>query len=85
MCVYLDDVLVMGPPDDQHLRTLDQVLGRLEEAGARLKREKCSFMLLSVEYLGHRITAAGLQSTDEKVQALREAPVPDNVSQLKLS
>ena len=83
VCVYLDDVLVMGPTDDEHLRTLDQVLGRLEEAGARLKREKCSFLLPSVEYLGHRITAADLQPTDEKVRALREAPVPGDMSQLK--
>ena len=83
VCVYLDDVLVTGPTDEEHLRTLDQVLSRLEEAGARLKREKCAFMLPSVEYLGHRITAAGLQPTDEKVRALRKAPVPGNVSQLK--
>ncbi len=48
--VYLDD-------DEQHLETLDKVLSRLEEAGARLKKEKCHFMLPSVEYLGHRIWA----------------------------
>ena len=40
-------------------------------------------MLPSVEYLGHRISSLGLQPTNEKVKALKEAPVPRNVSQLK--
>lgn len=40
-------------------------------------------MLPAVEYLGHRITAQGLQPTDEKVQAIKNAPAPTNVSQLK--
>lgn len=49
----------------------------------RLKRNKVEFMLPSIEYLGHRISAEGLQSTDCKVKALKNAPVPANVSQLK--
>ena len=82
-CVYLDDILITGESDEQHLETLDKVLSRLEQAGARLKKEKCSFMLPAVEYLGHQISKDGLQPTDEKVRALRDAPVPRNVSQLK--
>lgn len=34
-------------------------------------------------YLGHRISAKGLQPTDEKVRAIKEAPSPSNVSQLR--
>ena len=37
----------------------------------------------SVEYLGFRISAAGLQPTDEKVRAIQNAPAPEDVSQLK--
>ena len=48
-----------------------------------MKRRKCAFMLPSVEYLGHKITAEGLQPTDEKIRAIRDAPAPRNVSQLK--
>ena len=83
VCVYLDDILITGPTDETHTRTLDEVLRRLNDAGVRLKREKCSFMLPSVEYLGHRISVSGLQPTDGKVKALKDAPVPHNVSQLK--
>ena len=82
-CVYLDDILITGESDEQHLETLDKVLSRLEHAGACLKKEKCHFMLPSVEYLGHRISKDGLQPMDRKIRALRDAPVPRNVSQLK--
>ena len=59
------------------------VLTKLEEAGLRLKRKKCSFMLPAVEYLGHRISEKGLQPTDEKIRAITEAPVPQDATQLR--
>ena len=40
-------------------------------------------MLPSVEYLGFRISEAGLQPTAEKANAIRRAPTPTDVSQLK--
>ena len=83
ICVYIDDILVSGRTDQEHLQNLEAVLKRLEEAGARLKREKCFFMLPSVEYLGFRISAAGLQPTTAKVEAIQRAPAPTDVSQLK--
>ena len=83
VCVYLDDILVTGSTAEEHLRTLEEVLTRLDQAGVRLKRSKCEFLLESVEYLGHRISTHGLQPTDSKVKALKEAPAPTNVSQLK--
>jgi transposase InsO family protein len=83
VCIYIDDILVTGSTTDEHLHNLEEVLTRLENANARLKRKKCEFMLPSVEYLGHRISAKGLQPTDAKVQAIRNAPSPRNVSQLK--
>ena len=76
--IYLDDILVTGTSEADHLKTLDEVLNRLETAGLRLKQNKCAFLLPSVEYLGHRISAKGLQPTDEKVRAIEKAPTPTN-------
>ena len=83
VCVYLDDILVTGESETAHLQNLSAVLQRLETAGVRLKRGKCSFMLPEVEYLGHRISAKGLQPLASKVQAIRDAPTPTDVSQLR--
>ena len=51
VCVYLDDILITGCTDEAHIKMLDEVLRRLNDAGVRLKCEKCSFMLPTVEYL----------------------------------
>ncbi|KAL5479657.1 hypothetical protein EMCRGX_G023208 [Ephydatia muelleri] len=63
---YLDDILVMGTSESEHLQILEQMLTRLEEVGIRLKESKCQFLLSSVEYLGYRISGNGIQPTEEK-------------------
>ena len=66
---------------EEHLKCLDTVLTCLEEAGLHLK-QKCAFMLVCVEYLGHNISAEGLRPTKGKVCAVTDAPPPQNVSHL---
>ena len=60
-------ILITGTNDDEHLHTLETVLSLLEKVGIRLKHNKCSFMLSAIEYLGHKISAQGLQPTSEMV------------------
>ena len=81
--VYIDDILVTGTTDAEHIANVEEVLRRLEAAGMRLKKSKCAFMLREVEYLGHRITAEELRPTPAKTQAIVSAPTPQNASQLK--
>ncbi|XP_035806354.2 uncharacterized protein K02A2.6-like [Amphiprion ocellaris] len=83
VAVYLDDILVTGRTEEEHLRNLDRVLNRMAEAGLRLKRSKCVFQAPSVTYLGHRISAQGLSPLEEKVRAIKEAPSPKNVAELR--
>ena len=80
---YLDDVLIKGATEAEHLQRLSEVLDRLERTGLRLKHVKCQFLVPSVEYLGHRIDADGLHPLSGKVGAVQEAPEPRNVKELK--
>ncbi|KAF7642764.1 hypothetical protein LDENG_00251050 [Lucifuga dentata] len=80
---FLDDILVTGGDDIQHLKNLEAVLSRLEEFGLRVQHGKCEFFKSSLEYLGHIIDSAGLHKSPEKLRAIVEAPAPTNVSQLR--
>ena len=51
--IYLDDILLMGATEAEHMATLDKVLTKLETAGFILKKNKCAFLLPLVDYLGH--------------------------------
>ena len=55
----------------------------MEKAGLRLKRGKCVFMMDAVTYLRHKIDAQGLHPVMDKVDAVRKAPKPRNVSEFK--
>lgn len=81
--VYIDDILVTGASLEEHLENLTQVLERLQAAGLRLNRAKCSFLRPSITYLGHVIDKDGLHPTQEKVRAIKEAPTPRNVEELR--
>ena len=80
---YLDDILVTGASQEEHMSNLKEVLSRLQEAGLRLCKDECAFMVSSVKYLGHIIDANGLHPAPDNLKAVRNAPAPQNVTQLK--
>ena len=83
VCVYLDDILITGRSQLEHLKNLEEVLKRLEEAGMHLKQEKCTFLMSEVEYLGHKICQESLHPTESKVRAVADAPEPKRVAELR--
>ena len=50
---YLDNILITGIFDEEHLMNLSEVLQRLQNHKLRFKLEKFCFMEDGVEYLGH--------------------------------
>jgi hypothetical protein len=79
-CVWIDDILVTGETDEIHMENLHRVLQRLLESRLKLKREKFHFMIGEVIYLGMSIAEAGISPTEKKVQAIKDAAPPANVS-----
>ena len=80
---YIDDILITGTDDQDHLKNLSETLSRLESQGIKLKNGKCKFLAESVEYLGHKVDANGIHTSSHKVEAIQKAPPPKNVQQLK--
>ena len=80
---YLDDILITGRNDAEHLCNLEEVLHRLMVNGVTVRREKCYFLRESVEYLGHVIDAHGLHTAPNKLKAIVDAPQPLNIKELR--
>ncbi|XP_055523166.1 uncharacterized protein K02A2.6-like [Wyeomyia smithii] len=80
---FLDDVLVAGKTREEHLERLVQVLKILEDAGLTLCREKCSFMMHRVRYLGFEISGDGITKTSDRIKAISEAKPPANVPEVR--
>ena len=79
----LDDMIITGRNDAEHLQNLERVLQRLQQYGLRVNIDKCYFMKERVTYCGHEIDKSGLWKMKDKVDAVLNAPVPQNVAQLR--
>ena len=77
--VYLDNILVSGKTEVEHLNNLGRVFERLAEFGLKLNREKCEFSRDSLEYLGHVIDAHGVHKSADKIAVILDAPRPTDV------
>ena len=80
---YLDDILIAAPKEQEHNLILEKVINRLQESGIYLREEKCEISKRQVEYLGHMIDTTGIHPMKDKVHAIHEAPIPQNITQLR--
>ena len=64
---YLDDIIVTGKNDEDHLN-LSVVLSRLQKYGLRLKRSNSVCVQPEVKFLGYRINKTGLHTFDKRLR-----------------
>lgn len=80
---FLDDILVTGKTEEQHITNLNLVFERLDKEGLTVRKEKCTFFAPEVSYLGFIVSEQGIRTDPKKVEAVSRAPPPTNVSELK--
>ena len=78
------DITVTSRSQEPHTLIMSTTLKWLHKAGARLRKDKCSFMSAQVKYLGYVIDERGLHPNPERVKAIVEAPTPRSTSELSL-
>jgi hypothetical protein len=79
----MDDMIVTGSDDDDHVGNVRKVLQRLRENGLKANRDKCEFFKEEIEYHGHTVNLQGLKKSQSKVDAVLSAPTPTDVGQLR--
>ena len=85
-CVcYCDDVCIFSQSSDplDHLAKVELVLNSLREHQLLAKGSKCEFFKRQVEFLGFLVSSEGVAPVPGKVEAIRQVPAPETVSQLR--
>ena len=80
---YLDDIIIYSRSEKEHLEHLEEIFIRLKAAGLKLKLEKCCFFKRHIQYLGHLISADGIQPLPEKLESIAKMPAPKNPKEVK--
>src|SRR6201990_3294413 len=79
---YLDDLLIASSSHEQHQSHLRAGFTRLQDFGIRVNPDKCVLGVQSLTFLGHTISAAGVQPLQERVAAIRQFPPPETQRQM---
>jgi hypothetical protein len=82
--VYLDDILIYTKMEEEHVKTVKEVLKILQENDLFVKPEKCEFHKQEMEYLGLIIKPGEIAMDPVKVKGVMEWPVPKKVKQLQV-
>ena len=80
--IYLDDVIVFGHMEEEHLEHLCVVFKRFREFNLKLKPSKCSFFQSKIMYLAYHISRRGILPSWENVRAVQEFPMPKTYTQV---
>ena len=80
---YIDDIIITGSSEEEHLHNLEEVLKQLSHYGIRVKEDKYAFFKDKVEYLSHEISSESLHTAPKKVETIKAAPTPLNVQELR--
>lgn len=81
--VYVDDILVFSRNVKEHFEHLSKLFRRFRECNLTIKLRKCRFARQRVEFLGHIISAEGVQVDEKRVKAIMEILPPRNIRELR--
>ena len=81
--IYLDDVVVCGRTRAEHDSRLQAVLNRIQQHEVTLNKDKCLFGVETVEFLGFRISRAGISVNPARVQGIKDLRAPQTSKELQ--
>lgn len=80
---YIDDILIASNSTEEHLAHLEIVFTRLKNFNLAINTEKCEFGKSELTFLGHVITKNGFKPLPDRVEAIKQVPLPTVAFELK--
>ncbi|XP_073109928.1 uncharacterized protein [Elaeis guineensis] len=81
--VYFDDILIFSRNQEEHMEHLRGVFEVLRQEKLYGNLKKCHFCQDRIVFLGYVVSQHGVEVDEEKVKAIKEWPVPTNVSEVR--
>ena len=82
--VFLYDILVYSKSVEEHEQNLRSVLENLRQYQLFAKAPKCYFAVSEIDFLGQKVTSAGMSPTEEKTRAVKEWQRSNDVTDVRL-
>lgn len=82
-CIYLDDIIIFASTFEQHMERLQQVFQRLKDSGLKLTPKKCAFFQPKVKYVGHVVSADGIEADPEKIEKVINWQTPKSSEEVR--
>ncbi|KAG1933522.1 gag-pol fusion protein [Pimephales promelas] len=80
---YLDDIVIFSETWEEHLKHLQMVLRRIQEAGLTINPDKCALAKKEIEYLGYVLGNGVIRPQVGKVQAIKSFTLPKTKKQVR--
>lgn len=81
--VYMDDIIIFSPTLDEHIKHLESVFKKLDQANLRIQIDKSEFLRKETEFLGHVITPDGIRPNQKKIEAIQNFKLPSTQKEIK--
>ena len=81
--VYLDDIIIWSQTVQEHEINVAKVLEALRKANLFCNGSKTTLFSTEISFLGHKISAAGIQADPRKVDRILEWPQPTTATNVR--
>ena len=80
---YLDDIIIFSKTPQEHLSHICMVFEKLKTANLSMKKSKCNFFSKEIQYLGHILSATGIQPLPSKMHTIQHMNPPTTPKQVR--
>ena len=81
--MYLDDIIIWSNNLNEHINNVDLILSALRKAGVFINAKKSVLFTTDVEFLGHKISQAGIEACEQKAGKIIDWPIPTSSTETR--
>ena len=80
--VYLDDIVIWSQTLDEHIQNVRTILEALRAAKLFCSLKKTQLFCTEVLFLGHKVSAQGIEANPDKISCILDWPVPRSAKEM---